>query len=609
MLSKITSILFCVSILTTGTTFAQETPAKKDTIQLYKSIKTYSKRSKFNGFMYNLIFKPVAINTTKKKVYKRLVQKSYKPFEGKIIRHINVETLDPFGYSVADTTPPSLNTLTKAGNRWHIKTQGITIRNLLLIRQNQVFDSLRVKESERLVRSRSYVHDVSFFVKAASKGSDSVDIYIRELDNWSISPSGSGSTSNLEINITDKNFLGLGHEFQNDFNWFQSKGELSYFTNYFIPNIRNTYINSTVHYGKDRYGSFIKSVAVDRPFFSPLAKWAGGVSVSTNFKKDSVKDINGLYVPLHTKFNTQDYWAGTAIRIFKGNTEVERVSNLIFTMRYLRIGYIEKPPELYDPYHIYTSEDFYFAGTGISTRKYVQDRYIFNFGVVEDVPVGRVYALTGGYQIKNSAGRYYFGARISSGNYHPWGYLSSNFEYGTFFHGSNPEQGVFTAGFNYFTRLIEAGKWRFRQFVKPQLTLGINRMPYDSITLNKGYGLDGFNSLALRGTKRMVFTFQTQSYAPWNLIGFSFGPYFIYSLGILGNADTGFKNNKMYSQIGLGLLIKNERFIFNTFQLSVSFYPEIPGRGLDIFKMNSFRTTDFGFRDFAIGKPASVTFQ
>jgi hypothetical protein len=502
--SKILLNLIFVSVLTSGKAFAQETPAKKDSTILYKNIEipakgdstllykkieTYSKRSKFYGFIYPLIFKPVAINTTKKKVSYRLVQKSYKPFEGKIIRNINIETLDPFGYSIADTTPPSLNTLTKTGNRWHIKTQGFTIRNLLMIHQNQVFDSLRVKESERLVRSRAYVHDVSFFVKAASPNSDSVDIYIRELDNWSITPSGSGSASNLEINLSDKNFLGLGHEFQNDFNWYQTKGVLSYNVNYFIPNIRNSYVNSTVHYGTDQYGSFIKSVAVDRPFFSPLAKWAGGASVSTQFMKDSVKDINGLYVPLHIKFTTQDYWAGKAIRIFKGNTEVERVTNLIFTARYLRVGYIEKPPELYDPYHIYASEDFYFLGTGISTRKYVQDRYIFNFGVIEDVPVGRVYALTGGYQIKNSVGRYYLGAKVSSGNYHPWGYLSADFEYGTFLNASHPEQGVFSAGLNYFTALFQVGKWKFRQFVKPQLTIGYNRMPYDSLTLNKGYGL------------------------------------------------------------------------------------------------------------------------
>jgi len=610
MLFKISSILFCVSILTCGMTDAQETPAKKDTTLLYKKIETYSKKSKFNGYIYQLIFKPVETNTTKKKVKKRLVQKSYKPFENKIIRHIEVETLDPFGYSVTDTSKKSSqDLLSKTGNKWHIKTQGITIRNLLLFRQNQLFDSLRIRESERLIRSSGYVHDVSFFVKAASNNSDSVDIFIRELDNWSISPSVDASPSSPTLKLTDKNFLGLGHEFQNSFTWNQTKGDNAYYINYFIPNIRNTYINSTVHYGSDQYGNFIKGFAVDRPFYSPLANWAAGISVSSQFRKDSIKDINSLYVPLHLKFSTHDYWAGNAIRIFKGNDLVERVTNLILTGRYLNVRYNEKPPELYDPYHIYTNEDFYLAGAGISTRRYVEDTYIFNFGLIEDVPVGRVYGLTGGYQVKNDSGRYYIGARISSGNYHPWGYFSYNLEYGTFFHGSNAEQGVIAASANYFTGLLEIGKWRFRQFLKPQLTIGVNRFPYDSLTLNRGYGLDGFNSLALRGTSRIVLTLQTQAYAPGNFLGFHFGPYFIFSLGKLGEAQTGFKNSKAYSQIGLGVIIKNDNFVFGSFQFSVSYYPEIPGRGEDIFKMNSFRTNDFGFMDFVIGKPAPVTYQ
>ena len=52
------------------------------------------------------------------------------------------------------------------------------------------------------------------------------------------------------------------------------------------------------------------------------------------------------------------------------------------------------------PLHIYSGEDFYLGEIGISARKYVQDRYIFKFGVIEDVPVGKVYELTGGYQVK-----------------------------------------------------------------------------------------------------------------------------------------------------------------------------------------------------------------
>ncbi len=95
------------------------------------------------------------------------------------------------------------------------------------------------------------------------------------------------------------------------------------------------------------------------------------------------------------------------------------------------------------------------------------------------------------------------------------------------------EQGVFTAGVNYFTGLIEIGKWKFRQFVKPQVTIGINRFSYDSLTLNEGYGLDGFNSSTLSGTSRLLFTLQTQSYAPWNFIGFRFGPFLFIHLACL----------------------------------------------------------------------------
>jgi hypothetical protein len=258
---------------------------------------------------------------------------------------------------------------------------------------------------------------------------------------------------------------------------------------------------------------------------------------------------------------------------------------------------------------MFSNENFYLTSIGISTRNYVQDKYIFKYGVIEDVPIGKVYNITGGYQEKNGKNRLYIGALISSGFYYTWGYLGSSFEYGTFIRNSSLQQGAITANINYFTGLIEIGNWKFRQFVKPQLTIGINRFSYDTLTLNDGYGLDGFNSSALSGTSRLLFTLQTQSYCPWNLIGFRFGPYLMYSFGLLGNEAAGFKNSKVYSQIGLGVLIKNERLILNTFQISIAFYPIIPGYGNNILKINSFRSTDFGFRDFEILKPAPVIYQ
>jgi hypothetical protein len=607
------SVLFIISMIISKFAFAQQAVDYKDSSQLYKHIETFSKKTKLTKLIYPLVFISEA-DIIEKKVVKRKgqnkqIKKPYSPFEGKIIRKINIESLDPFGFSISDTLAAPHNFLIKTGNSLHIKSKQITIRNLLLIRQNQVFDSLLVTESERLVRSMSYVRDVSFTIKATSQNSDSVDIFIRELDNWSIIADIGGSTSQLNFKLTDKNFLGLGHVSQNSLTWFHAKGDYAYHINYFIPNIRNSYINSGFSYGTDEFRNFIKTFTIDRPFFSPFAKWAAGVRIEQKFLNDSVLTSDLVYIPQIIKFNTQDYWAGFATQIFKGNTEYSRTTNLISTFRFLRIRYLQKPTEDLDPLNIYSDENFYLVGIGISTRKYVQDKFIFRYGVTEDVPVGKVYSLTAGYQIKNNTSRLYLGARLSFGNYYSWGFFSSILEYGTFFRSFNVEQGIFSASLNYFTGLIEIGKWKFRQFIKPQISIGINRFAYDSLTINDGYGLDGFNSPALSGTRRILFAFQTQSYSPWKLMGFRFGPYLICSLGMLGNATNGFKNSKVYSQIGFGVLIKNESFVFNTFQISIAFYPKIPGTGNDVFKVNSFRTTDFGFRNFEIGKPSNLVFQ
>ncbi len=610
---KILLILFFISMLSSDFSFAQEAIEKKDSTHIYKNIESFAKRRKFTKFMYRLVFRPIAVsikaNKEKKKINKDHLQKKYRTFEGKIIRYIEIETLDPFGYSVTDTVITLQNYLLKAGNKLHLKSQRITIRNLLLIRQNQKFDSLLVKESERLIRSQIYVHDVSFYVKETSKNSDSVDIFIRELDNWTIAAMVGISKSNVAIQLTDKNIIGLGHEFKPGFTWYNTTGDYAYNMNYYIPNIRNTYINSTIHYSIDEFNNSNKMFAIDRPFFSPFAKWAAGLNFTQQFRRDSLYSLDSSSVLQRFTVNTQDYWIGNAMQIFKYKSENSRTTNFISAIRYYQTHYLEKPIEKFDTLHLYSNEDFYLASIGISTRKYMQDTYIFRFGRTEDVPIGKVFSLTGGLQTRNNTNRLYLSMLFSLGNHYKWGYLSSNFEYGTFFNASHTEQGVFNGSVNYFTELLNIGKWKIRQFVKPQVTIGFNRYSYESLTINDGYGIDGFNSVSLTGTNRILLTFQTQSYAPWNILGFCFGPYFIYSLGMLSNSNSGFINNKMYSQLGLGVLIRNEYLVFRTFQFSVSFYPIIPGIGSDVFKSNSFVTTDFGFRDFEIGKPTTIVYQ
>jgi len=490
-----------------------------------------------------------------------------------------------------------------------VKSRQNTIRNLLLIHQNQIFDSLLVRESERLVRSREYITDVSFIPVVASKNSDSVDIYIRELDNWSIIPKVTHTISYFAISLKDKNMAGLGHTFENDLVWRNPNGEFDYNIHYSIPNIQNSFIGTSINYGTDEFGNINRSITAERPFFSPYSKWAAGLKFMQQTIHVPIAPNDTLIVNRRLKFSTQDYWVGKAIRIFKGNTEFSRSTQFISSFRYSRIRYWKEPGE--DTYITknYSNEELYLASFGITSRKYLRDKYIFKFGVTEDVPLGKAYSITGGFQDRGNNSRIYLGARISLANYFSWGYLSSNYEFGTFIRKSKAEQGVFSIGIIYFTGLFKIGNWKFRQFVKPQITYGINRFTTDSLTLHEGYGLGGFNSSGLTGTNRFLLTFQSQSYSPWNFIGFRFGPFLVYSAGMIGDASTGFKSSIVYSQIGVGVLIKNVNLIINTFQLSISFYPIIPGIGQNISKINSLRTADFGFRDFIIGKPEITSYQ
>lgn len=586
--------------------FSQVGQVKEDSSAVYKDIQTYSKKNKFTKLLHKLIFEPVNVKRKKKRVLPRIQQK----FEGKIIRNITIETLDPFGYSDADSNREPKNWAEKTGNRIHLKTKKLAIRNLLLFRENKPLDSLLINESARLIRSQKYIRSVRIDLKLSEKNSDSVDVFIRAIDSWSLIPKGSVSSSRSSFELNEKNFMGIGHEFKNKFTNRFSDGKNAYNLDYTVPNIKNSFIKTTFKYNIDLDNYYGKSIDINRPFYSPFAKWAGGIYFDQQFRKDTLQDTNLVYAQQNFKYNSQDYWIGHAFSIFKGNTEKNRTTNLIVSGRYLNINYIESPTIAYDPVDFYSSEKLFLSGIGITSRKFIQDKYIFRNGIIEDVPIGKIYGITGGYQYKNHKGRFYLGGQASFGNYYDWGFLSTNFEIGTFFDKSSTSQTTFSFQANYFTHPIELGKWKLRQFIKPQVIIGLNRLDAigDQLTINENYGIQGFNS-AVYGTKKMMLTLQTQAYSPWDLWGFRLNPYFNYSIALLGNDQIGLLDSKAYSKIGIGLIINNDFLVFSSFQLSLSYYPSIPGSGQNIFKTNAFETSDFGFQDFELAKPRTVIFK
>ena len=380
---------------------------------------------------------------------------------------------------------------------------------------------------------------------------------------------------------------------------------------YVVPNIKNTFVKTTLEYSIDFDQNYSKLISIERPFYSTFTKWAGGFSLSQVYEREITFIPSQVIEIQRYKADYRDYWAGHSVRLFKGNSEYQRSTNFFTTTRFYNKNFVENPVITNDILGVYANEKLYLASLGIASRKYIQDKYIFNFNIVEDIASGFSYSVTGGFQNKNNVNRTYFGGKAALGNLFKFGYLGTNFEYGTYINNGIIEESAAVFKAIYFTNLEEIGTWKFRQFINPEVVIGINRpnVVSDRITLNGESGINGFNSQSLFGTKKLLINFQTQGYSPWKITGFRLNPYFRYTMGLIGDDNRSLFSSKVYSQIGLGVIISNDYLVFKSFQFSFSYYPNLPLDGGSIYKTNAINTSDFGLENFGILKPELVKYQ
>ena len=208
----LTIFFFGMLLLVSQNGFSQAKKSEKDSVKVYKDIYDYSRKSKFNKFIYKLLFKSSKINDTNKPVKTLIKSSNIQENKDKIIRNIIIESLDPFGYSIDDSLKKPNKRYEHFGNKIHINTKDFTLKNLLLFKKNQALDPLLIQESERLIRSQRYVRRVKIEAIPIGNSPDSVDIVVKSLDTWSIIPNGNLSNSVMEAKITERNLIGLGHQ-------------------------------------------------------------------------------------------------------------------------------------------------------------------------------------------------------------------------------------------------------------------------------------------------------------------------------------------------------------------------------------------------------------
>jgi len=588
----------------------KKTSIFNDSTQFFRKIEEMAKKRRLTRELFrNIVSLPPPSQAYTGDV-KKLNQDYYAGAENKIIRNIIIVTLDPFGTDIADTSKQAIGYFEQAGNKLHIKTRKFAIRNRLLFKPGDNLDKLKMVESERIIRSSDFVGDVSVRIDSNFISKDSVDVIIREQDRWSIYPFGSLGSS-YRAGFVDKNIMGAGQQLEASV--FKARlfdtTAVNYRFSYFVPYIKHTFITAGVIINQER-GNKYRGFSINRGFYSPLARWAGGFDLfyyeliqrltSTDSTKIEIKNISYL---------SQDLWGGFAIPI-RGSSYQNRTTKFVVTGRVFNKNYINSLEVAFDPLFNQQNTTNYLMSFGFTQRGFYKDKFIYKYGVTEDVPIGSMISAIAGYQKRPYDERYYVGIKSSYGIKFQGGNASAYFEAATYISTlGRYEQGVVNTGVQGFTNLVKfRNKCQFRQFFALDITSGFNRNKYDRITINDVKGLKGFNPDSVVGSNKMVLSTTAVLYLPWQIIGFRFAPLFYAGFGMIGDETNSFLRDNIFPVFGLGILIRNEYLILNSFTFTLGFYPYIPNEGNAIFKPNPFGSNDFRFRNFEIGKPTEVAY-
>lgn len=532
----------------------------------------------------------------------------------KVVRSIYFKRLEPFGFSINDTLALPDNDLERLGNALHMRTKRSRLSNTILFKEGDMLEPLALSESERLLRQTDYILDARVTINDSTSTQDSVDVVIYTRDVFSISGSGSASTSGTRLSLRDINFMGVGHQFRTTYRFGLSEPQPWQFTgSYLIENISSSYISAELLY-QNTYYYKQQSLSFRRDFYATTTKYAGGASAAW-FQTLQPTYILGegpppapneelSYIPL--KYYTQDFWIARAFRLKSYDLARDNPSRFITAARVMNIKYTEgSGPTI-------QSARLYLAAFGYSLRRYYKDQYLFGFGRTEDIPAGNLLAITAGFEDGAIKNRPYLGVKGAFGKYNPsFGYLYGGVEYGSYRHNEAWEQGVLTSEVLYFTPLHRIRNWRWRHFIWNRTSIGLRRPDFFALDVDQEDGIRGFSSASVRGYRKFVLNYETNLFSPLTLFGFR--------LAIIGFADMAWLTNvqnrspfkeKPYTGFGIGARFRNEYLPFNTIQILLGYYPRLPEvGGQQEFKIFQTGRQYYDFNELRFTQPLITEFR
>lgn len=194
--------------------------------------------------------------------------------------------------NVFDTSDPEEDHwFFRLANRLHRKTRPGVIRQQLLFAPGDPYSEIRLEESERLLRSNSYLYDVE--VRPGEVHDDgAVDVTVHTRDVWTLEGGlrfgRQGGKNSVALHLEDSNLLGLGMgltaEHKTDVD---RTSNILAFRDPYLLGTRAT-LEASID-DSDDGGAW--SLGYGKPFESIDTRWAGGFSLAATDRVDSIYSL------------------------------------------------------------------------------------------------------------------------------------------------------------------------------------------------------------------------------------------------------------------------------------------------------------------------------
>lgn len=570
--------------------------------KFYDSLKNVQYKNRLYKELYSVLFAskpPDEININEEPVK---AESFFTAYEGKRITSITVKHVDIFEGDVNDTTRHLETNIGKLADDLHTETTDRVIQSHLLFNENDELDPYQLADSERIIRSLSYVEDARIMVQV-KENLDEVGIVVIVKDRFSWGGTFKySSPSKFRVGIINRNILGIGHQMQLDY--VQNSGELpqsGYYSEYTARNIRKSFIDLTL-FKSDNYELIGEGFLIERRFVSPEIKYGGALSYKnqTSYPDISFADST-LAERVPTTGKLLDAWFARSIQIAERN-------NIGLAIRYDRRQYSERPFVTPDSNQTYHNREFLLGSISYSSIKFLKTKNILSFNITEDVPIGLSQRLIFGKDWNEFNDSYYVGFESIASKYFSFGYLIGDLEFGVFVDQFTGERSnsVYQIAGGYFSPLIKSGRSTIRNFIRANLRNGTN------LSIPTSFVLDNDQVRNIKGEEisgNRVFNASVESvmFTQWYWYGFRFAPFIFSDFGLVKENRALQPYSNIYYGIGSGLRIRNESLVFNTLSIRFVVFPKYPPGGESFAFEISFNQPTL-FRNLSIIKPRLVVF-